>query len=413
MNTPNRFISRRLYGASLMAALALPAVLPACGDDASNPLCCNEFKVGADIKADIGGSAQSQVAAQAVADFAGIGSAVVDDLTTSCRAMAQELDAPKAEQDAAEANEDKREAMKAWCAAAVKAIGSVKAKASATLTIQFTPPQCSASIKAKANCQAKCSASASCDLKANPPTCEGGKLEVACKGGCTAKAGASLSCTGSCSGSCTGKCTAQGGVACSGKCDGTCTASGGAGNTGIQADGTCKGTCSGTCEVTAPSATCSGTCEGTCSATCQGTAEASVQCDGTCDAEYEPLKCTGGELKGGCQADAKCEGNCDASVQAKAECTPPSLEVAFSGAADVQAAGKLKAALEANLGVVLAMDARLKGMAKIAGTFKANVSAVTDIKAACIPPMVAAVGNALEDVSASASASASIVASAK
>jgi hypothetical protein len=50
-------------------------------------------------------------------------------------------------------------------------------------------------------------------------------------------------------------------------------------------------------------------------------------------------------------------------------------------------------------------------MAKIAGTFSGNIKAVTDIKAACILPLVAAVTNALQDVEASVSASASIAGS--
>ena len=404
-------VSKSLYGAALMAAMVFPAVQGCSGDEGS-PLCCNEFKVGATINANIGGSAQSQVAAQAVADFAGIASAAVDDITASCRSIAQDLDAPKADQDAAEAKTAKREKMKAWCDLAVSAVGTVKASAGGTLKIDFQPPKCEASISAKANCQAKCSGSASCDLKANPPTCEGGSLEVACKGECTAKAGASLKCEGSCSGSCKGSCTAEGGVACEGKCEGTCEGSGGAGTSGVQADGTCKGTCKGTCSVTAPNVQCSGSCNGECSASCTGSANASVKCDGECKAEYEPLKCSGGELKGGCKAEAKCEGNCDASVKAKAECSPPSLKVVFTGAANVQAAGKLKATFEANLGVILAFKARLDGMAKIAGSFSGNVSAVTDIKAACIPAMVGAVGNAVEDVSGSVSASASIAGSA-
>ena len=184
-------------------------------------------------------------------------------------------------------------------------------------------------------------------------------------------------------------------------------AQGGTG-TGIKADGTCDGTCEGKCEVTAPGVTCSGTCEGECGGSCTGTAEASVKCDGECKADFEPLKCSGGELSGGCKAEAKCEGNCDASVKAKAECRPPELTIAFSGAANVEAAGKLQATFEANLGVILAFKARLEGMGKIAGSFSGNISAVTDIKAACIPPLVAAVGNALQDVEASVSATVAI-----
>lgn len=405
-------LSKRFYGAAMMAAVVIPSTLVGCGDDASNPLCCNEFKVGATINADIGGSAQSQVAVQAVADFAGIASAALDDITAACRSMAQDLDAPKADQDAAEANGDRRERMNAWCSLAVKAIGTVKASAQGTLKVVFNPPKCEASVSAKANCQAKCDVSGKCDIKANPPKCTGGSLQVACKGECTAKAGATLKCEGKCSAECKGSCTAQGGVDCKGKCEGTCKgqAQGGTGS-GIQADGTCDGKCEGTCEVTAPGVTCEGSCNGECGGSCTGSAEASVKCDGECKADYEPLKCEGGKLEGGCQVDAKCDANCDASISAKAECRPPELTVEFSGAANVEAAGKLKATFEANLGVILAFKARLEGMAAIAGTFSGNVSAVTDIKAACIPPVIAAVGSAVQDVQASVSATASIAGS--
>ena len=77
-------------------------------------------------------------------------------------------------------------------------------------------------------------------------------------------------------------------------------------------------------------------------------------------------------------------------------------------AADVQAAGKLQATLEANLGVVLAFRSRLEGMIKVTGEFGANINAVTDIKVACIPPVVAAVGTALEDTKAAFDATVSI-----
>ena len=405
-------LSKRLYGAAMMAAVVIPSTLAGCSEDGSNPLCCTEFKVGATIQADIGGSAESQVAVQAVADFAGIASAAIDDLTAACRSIAEDLDAPQASRDAAASNTDKRARMDAYCKLAISAIGTVKGQAGGTLSIVFKPPVCEASISAKANCQAKCSGSAQCDLKANPPTCEGGKLEVACKGSCEAKAGATLSCTGKCEGNCSGSCQAQGGVECAGKCEGTCTAGGGAGGNGVQADGTCKGICSGKCEVTAPGVKCEGTCSGECSASCTGTAEASVKCDGECKADFEPVKCSGGELKGGCKAEAKCEGNCDASVKAKAECRPPELTIAFTGSANIQAAGKLQATLEANLGIILAFRARLEAMGEIAGAFSGNVEAVADIKAACILPLVAAVKNAVQDVQVSAKATVDIAASA-
>lgn len=188
---------------------------------------------------------------------------------------------------------------------------------------------------------------------------------------------------------------------CAGKCDGTCQVSATDTANGTAADGTCQGHCKGTCEVTAPSATCSGSCKGTCSASCTGSATASVKCDGDCTADYEPLKCEGGELKGGCQVEAKCEGNCDASVKAKAECKPPEVKVVFTGAADLEAAGKLEATLRANFGVIFAFKSRLEGMATITASLVANIEGAVDVKASCLIAMVAAAAVAVDDVKAS------------
>ena len=407
--------SKRLYGAALMAAVAIPTMVGGCSSDADNPLCCNEFKVGATISANIGGGAESKVAVQAVADFAAIASAAVDDITAGCRSMAQDLDADKAKQDEAEANSDKRARMNAWCTLAVSTIASFKASANIQITVKFDPPKCEASVSAKANCQAQCSGGAKCDLKANPPKCTGGKLEVSCKGGCTAEAGATLKCEGGCTGNCQGSCTAEGGVKvdCQGKCEGTCSAGGAANGSGVQADGSCKGQCQGTCkaDATAPAVKCQGSCKGTCNAKCEAKAGASVKCDGECKGDFEPLKCQGGKLEGGCKVEAKCDANCDASVSAKAECRPPALTIDISGGANVEAAAKLKATFEANLGVILAFQAQLKAMADIAVGFSGNISAVTDIKVACIPPLVAAAAAAIEDVTASVSATASVAGS--
>lgn len=387
----------------LVMGVFIAGTLPGCED---NALCCTEsdFQVGGTIALE----GEAGVALQAVADISGIASASIDDLTTACRSMAQELDAPVADQKAAEQNDDKRAKMQAWCNLAVTAIGTLKGNGS--ITIDFQPPACEASVSAKADCQAKCSGSAECDIKANPPTCEGGKLEISCKGSCTAMAGASVSCEGSCTGACEGKCSAEGGsVECAGKCDGMCSAS--AGGSGIQADGTCQGSCSGTCEVTAPMATCMGTCQGSCDASCEATAEASVKCDGQCDADYEPIKCTGGELKGGCQVEAKCEGNCDASVQAKAKCTPPSLSITVSGAVSAEAEGKLKLVLEANLGLVAALQARFETMVQLVGTVAGNITvdALAEVKPVCIPVVAEAIANAGEDISVTVSATASVM----
>jgi hypothetical protein len=353
------------------------------------------------------------VALQAVADVAAVASASLEDLTTACRAIAEDLEAPAADRKMAAAIDDKRERMDAWCGLAVSAIGAFKAQADASLTIDIQPPQCSASVSAKADCQASCSGTAECDVQANPPTCEGGRLEISCNGSCSAEGGASVSCQGSCNGSCEGSCTAEGGVECEGKCDGTCSASAMGGGSGIQADGTCQGVCEGTCEVVAPNVECSGSCNGSCEGSCEATADVAVKCDGMCDGEFEPLKCEGGELKGGCMVEAECDANCNASASAKAECTPAKAEITFEGAADIQAAGKLKAVLDANLGLIASIRTRLEGMVEIVGTLSGNISvdALAEVKVACIPVVAAAVGGALDDISASVSGSVMVMGS--
>jgi hypothetical protein len=392
MNTLNRF------KACLVAAtlVALPILSNGCSSVAAaqGAVCCTEFKPGAAVDVKIGGSAQAQVAVQAIADFTGVVDAAVGDITTACRGLATDLGAAPADLDKAEATTDPdpsaaaQAKMQAYCSLAVTTITTIKGQAGGQISINVTPPMCSASLSAKANCEASCQGGVKCDFKAHPPVCTGGSLSVACKGECDAKAGATLNCTGTCTGGCTGSCTAMGGVDCAGKCDGTCTASA-KGGSGIQADGSCKGSCSGTCQVTLPGAMCTGSCSGKCDAKCTGTAMASVTCDGDCKADFEPLKCSGGKLEGGCNADVKCSGNCDASVQAKAECTPPAINVTISGAADFTAAGKIQAAFEANLPLVYAFQARLKALADLTGTITGNADAVVDIKAACIPIVVA------------------------
>jgi hypothetical protein len=354
------------------------------------------------------------VALQAVADVAAVASASLEDLTTACRAIAEDLEAPGADRAAAAATADKRERMDAWCTLAASAIVDFKAKAGGSLTVEIQPPKCSASVSAKADCQASCSGSAECDIQANPPTCEGGRLEISCSGSCSAEGGAAVSCQGSCNGTCEGSCTADaGGVECQGKCDGTCSASAMGGGSGIQADGTCQGICEGTCEVVAPSAECTGSCNGSCSGTCEASADVAVKCDGQCDGDFEPLKCEGGELQGGCEVEAECDANCNASASAKAECTPATAEITFSGAADIEAAGKLKAVLDANLGLIASIRGRLETMVEVVGELSGNIraDALVDVKAVCIPVVAAAVVGAVDDIEGSVSGSAKVMAS--
>lgn len=196
-----------------------------------------------------------------------------------------------------------------------------------------------------------------------------------------------------------------------GKCEGTCEGAGGAGTSGVDAHGDCQGSCKGTCKTTAPDVTCNGSCNGECTGSCKGSVRASVTCDGDCNADYEPITCRGGKLDGGCQVDANCDANCDASVAAKAKCVSPEVEVVVTS--ETELARKLEAALESNLPIVFASKARLDGMVASTTTLADNVGQLTDLRISCIPPVVAAAYDAVQDVTVSASVSAEIVGSAR
>ena len=387
-----------------MGLLALACTVAAAGCSAEdNPLCCSpdEFGLGLTITASLTGDARAQVAVQAVADFAGIAKAAIDDLTLSCRNMATDLGATSEELAVAENTTDKKERMGVYCELAIDTLARVRGNA--RLEIAFAAPSCAVSVSAKASCEARCDVSGGCNLDAKLPTCEGGKLEVSCEGSCSGSVEApKISCEGSCSAACEGSCTVNtGSVECAGRCEGTCSAGGSAGGNGIQADGSCKGLCQGTCDVVAPSATCSGSCHGSCTGTCSASGGIKVKCDGSCDGKIEPLRCEGGKLDFGCNVDAKCSANCDASIQARAECKPPSLEIRFSGGIDAQAEASLRATLDANFGIIASLSSRLKAMLDLGGTIIGKADAIASIKIGCIPPVLAAATTAVDDVGAS------------
>lgn len=400
----------RRFGLLFLAALAAVPALVGCPQD---EVCCTEFKPGAQVDVNISGSAQARVAAQAFADVGGLTASMVVDVTGACRNIAVDLGADEAARTAAEAKTD-TDALKAWCDLAVAAIGTVKA--SATISVVAQPPECHASISAKAKCQAQCSVDGKCDVKANPPKCTGGRLEVACKGDCSITAEQpKITCEGKCAASCTGRCAASATaptVRCQGKCNGTCSADAEAGGPGIQADGTCNGRCDGTCEITPGSAgvECEGSCQGECTGTCSAEGGIAAKCSGACSVDAEPLQCTGGKLEGGCQVDAKCDANCDASVKAEAECTPPRVTVNVAGASNAAA---VVATLEANLPLVFRAAARLEGLKDLAATIGGNLDGIADIKIACIPVIAAAGQKSLAEIDASVSASGSVIGSVK
>ena len=285
---------------------------------------------------------------------------VEGEVAVACGNLAKDLGATDIEPK----EEGPGKKAEAACQAAVKAIGEFKAKASGKLSVKVEPPKCSASMNAMAEC------AGSCDATIKPGeakvSCEGGeisgKCEGQCKGQCTVEAGAK--CEGSCGGTCEGSCEANFAGKCDGKCNGKCD--------GKDSKGAaCAGTCDGKCEGSGKGS-CSGTCKGSCSASCtmEGKATCEGTCSGGCSAEFKEPKCSG-EVKPP-EMSAECKANCDAEINAKLECQPARVAVNLEGAADAQAAGKLKAAIEANLPAILKVAIGMKG--KLEGVV-ANVKA--------------------------------------
>jgi hypothetical protein len=276
---------------------------------------------------------------------------VEGEVATACGNLAKDLGADA--KDIKPKDDGPGKKAEAACNAAVKLINDFKAKAKGTLKVDVKPPVCSASMNAMADCSAKC------DANVKPGSakveCEGGKISGECsgkcEGECTVQAGAQ--CEGTCSGECSGECSAEISGKCDGTCDGKCD-----GNTSKGAK--CAGTCEGKCKGTAK-ANCSGTCKGTCSASCTATAKGQCkgECSGKCDVEMKAPKCSG-EVKPP-EMSAECKANCDAEVSAKMECRPASVVAKIDGAADMQAANKLKAALQANLPALLKVTMGMKG----------------------------------------------------
>lgn len=171
---------------------------------------CTEFAVGSVVDTAIGGSATSQVIAQAVSDYASASATQVTELTVACKNIAVALDASPADQATADGNTDEKSKLDAWCKLAVSRLGAVKAQAGGSMTVTFAPPTCKLSVSEKAACQGRCAGTGPCDTSANPMictggnlsngSCEGGKLEGGCQvdakcdSGCDATVAAKATC---------------------------------------------------------------------------------------------------------------------------------------------------------------------------------------------------------------------------
>lgn len=393
----NKYTTLRFVAMPLaLAGLALPMV--GCEDDdllPDNPLdtlCCTDFKVGADLTAanwEIDGTANATFSSfmQASADFAGVTTAVVNDVASACQAMAVDMGAEEnavTETDAAKRAEH-------WCQLAVAQINTV-VKANGSITVVAQPPNCQFSASAQASCEGKCSANVECQA-------ELGDIEARCDPG---------KLSGKCDAQCTGSCEGSANLAVT--CDGVC-------------EGTCEGTCSGNCSATGPGGQCRGSCDARCDGQCRGSckaeAGASVACEGNCtggcSVELRAPRCTA-ELtppSADCQGEAECSGSCKASASAKAECTPGSVEIDVEGNIDATAIASLKLNLPKILliaqarGEVLFQNATV--LAELTGDLVVRAPDLSLKAGLCVLPAVDALVAAGSNLEASVSASASVL----
>jgi hypothetical protein len=384
---------------------AVPGVPGAggCQVDLSNPQAIMQANFG--LSADVEGKLKGALAASA--NLQKLAVQIEGDVAAACGQLAKDLGA--SDDDIAPKEEGPGKKAEAACQAAVKVMGELKAKASGSLTVDVTPPKCSASMEAMADCAASCDAS----IKPGEAKveCEGGEISGSCEGECsgTCTVEAGVECEGTCSGECSGSCEAN----FSGKCDGTCKGK----CDGKDKEGKCAGNCEGSCEGSGKGK-CGGTCKGTCSASCemQGKADCKGSCSGGCSVEMKAPKCSG-EVKPP-EMSAECQANCDAELNANVECTPAGVVVKLEGAADADAAGKLQAALEANLPallkVTLGMKGRLEGvMANVQASVEGIGAVVKGAGTAglkvmgCVTAAVQAQAQASASINVSVSASAS------
>lgn len=331
-----------------------------------------EALMSANFGLEAGLEGKVKAALAAGANLQALAGEVEADVSTACGNLAKDLGATDIEPK--EQGPGKK--AEAACNAAVAALTSIKAKAKGSLKVEVVPPKCSASMDAMAQCAGSCDASVQggkAEVK-----CSGGdlsgKCDAKCEGSCTVEAGAQ--CEGTCGGSCKGTCEGTISGKCEGKCDGNCN---GKATTG-KAAAKCEGKCEGKCDGPAAEASCNGTCKGSCSASCEmkGKADCKGTCSGKCSVEFKEPKCSGTVEPP--KVSAECKANCDAKLSAKVECTPARVMVKLEGAADAEAATKLKAAIEKNLPAILKVTLGMKG--RLEGAVASVKTSIEGVQAA-------------------------------
>jgi modification target Cys-rich repeat protein len=362
------------------------------------------------ISGDCQGGFGASAAAKSLSNFIGAAgefAAAADDISrtleNACKDMGRELGVSDGEMAAS----GDTPPVKAACdavSAKIRAEMSAMREANLTIVVESSPPQCTVSVDAYANCTAEC------DVNVDPGEatmeCEGGEMRGGCSAECTGScsANASAQCSGSCEGTCEGGCQGT----CNGACDGNCSSH--------DANGQCNGTCSGTCE-----GTCTANCEGSCSGSCVVEASGSCEgeCRGGCSVEFEEPTCTGTVRAPSASAD--CSADCDARLDAQAECTPGSVVVKVRGNMGEMEdrVGRLRQALTVGMPQVTALKAKLDRLVNsgqvLAQRAQEVPNAVGDLgmsAAACATQSASAVAGAFGSVGVSVDVSVSVSASA-
>jgi hypothetical protein len=254
--------------------------------------------------------------------------------------------------------------------AAIRA--DLTANVEGSVSVDYQPPRCQASLDVAVEAQASCEVKAGCEIQADP-----GQVSVACEGqcsgGCDAECSGAFSCeveapSITCTGKCEGACTLEAAATCEGTCRGTCTGECSARDGEGNCAGECTGDCTGTCEL-AVAAECSGSCSGKClveqgsaqcdaSASCRGSCSGS--CSGGCEGSFTPPSASAS-----CDAAADCQASAKAEANASLECTPPQfkLDYAFAGGANVDL--EAQAAFSARI-----TELKARGLAIVQGAAK-------------------------------------------
>jgi modification target Cys-rich repeat protein len=307
------------FGAIVAPSLLGAAIVAGCGEDGSNgnplgqgsdALCgsCGTIATG-DIG--ISGDARLDGFFKALGTLQNATASIKADFDANIRALAAVYDV--------EITGQVNAALVGELTAAIEA--DIDANVNGSLTVNYQPPRCQASVNVALEAQARCEAKADCDVQIDP-----GEVSVACQG----------TCSGSCEGSCTGDfaCEVQApSIECEGRCEGACSL-----ETAAACSGTCRGECNGTCSAQDGQGNCAGKCDGTCQGTCELTVAA--ECSGSCTG-----KCFTTPPAAGCSAEASCHGSCSGQCSGGCEgnFTPPAASAQCDARADCQASAKAEA----------------------------------------------------------------------